>query len=398
MKKQQIKRCLGVSLSVMMMAGLLSACGGNAAGGTQSESEGQSAGTAQSETEIQPEMETDPAGGDESKSIVLIAKAYQNPYYQVLFQGAEDAGKEYGFTVSTNGPDAESNVPMQVDQVTAAVNQKPTAIGLAACDPAALQEILTTAKDNGVSVIGFDSGVPDDASGAVVATAATDNYNAGAVVAEKLFENEDFQDKLSTGTAENPVNVGILAQDTTSGSIVIRVNGFVDKLTQLMETVDGFEDCVEVSGQTIWNQAAAQKPKAILSITVPPTTTQADIQTAATSMLQTPNLIAAFPANLGTVDGFLSATSDGTDLDRETGKYKDLIVVGFDAGKGQKDAIAKGYFLGAGTQDPYTMGYETVRLAAEIAEGKTPSDVDTGTVWYTSENMDDAGISELLYD
>lgn len=132
------------------------------------------------------------AGGGEKK-IVIISKSYQNQFYQASFKGAEDAAKELGVSLTTNGPDAESNVAQQVEQLAAAINQKPAAVILAASDPNAVQDTLATAKTNGIPVIGFDSGVPGDKSGAVVATAATDNTTAGANVATNLAADKGFQ-------------------------------------------------------------------------------------------------------------------------------------------------------------------------------------------------------------
>lgn len=76
------------------------------------------------------------------------------------------------------------------------INQQPSAIALAACAPNAVQDNLAQAKSRGVPVIGFDSGVPGDKSGAVVATETTDNSKAGANVATDLIKNKDAQTKL----------------------------------------------------------------------------------------------------------------------------------------------------------------------------------------------------------
>ncbi len=337
------------------------------------------------------------AAEEDLKEIIMISKSYQNMFYQAAFKGAQDAGAELGYEIVTMGPDNESNITQQVEQIASAVNQEPDAILLAAIDTASAFDALSKAKDMGIPVIGFDSGVPDDESGAVVATSATDNTAAGAFVAEQLFADPTFQERMSEGTEENPTVVGILAQDSTSGSIVLRVNGFVEKMTELLQTLPEMEGAVEVSGQTLWNMESENPAKITLAITVPPSTTQADIQTAATQML-TNEMVAVFAANQGAVDGLLGATADGTDLDRESGKYKDLIVVGFDAGAGQKAAVSTGAFFGSVTQDPYNMGYQAVQMVADIAEGGTPADIDTGAKWYNAENINDEDISILLYD
>ena len=101
------------------------------------------------------------------KAIIVISKSYQNQFYQAAFKGAEKAAADLGVHLTTNGPDAESNVSQQVEQVAAAINQKPDAIVLAACDPKSLEEALGKAKAAGIPVIGFDSGVPGDPTGAV---------------------------------------------------------------------------------------------------------------------------------------------------------------------------------------------------------------------------------------
>ena len=147
-----------------------------------------------------------------------------------------------------------------------------------------------------------------------------------------------------------------------------------------------------------WTRPSASPAKAKIVVTVPPTTSQADIQSAAASILGTGGLVAMFAANQDGVNGVISATNDATDLDRAGGKYKDLLVVGFDAGKSQKDAVRSGAFLGSVTQDPYQMGYQVVELVVKAAKGEAVADVDTGSHWYDASNLDNEDISILLYD
>ena len=338
------------------------------------------------------------ATAEETPKIILIAKSFQNMFYQASFKGSDDAGAEFGYEVVNQGPDQETNVSGQVEMIAAAVNQNPAAIILASIETEACFDVLTRAKDQGIPVIGFDSGVPGDQSGAVVATSATDNTTAGAFVAENLFANADFQAKMSEATEDNKLVVGVLAQDSISGSIVQRVTGFVDKIVELLETLPGMEGAVEVTGQNVWNKESANPAKITVSIAVPPSATNADVQTAAAQQLNTENMVALFASNQTAVDGLLGATADGTELDRETGRYKDLMVVGFDAGAGQKKAVAAGLFLGSVTQDPYNMGYQAVRIAHDILNGETPEDVDTGCKWYDASNIEDEDIAILLYD
>lgn len=342
------------------------------------------------------ESQANTTGGN--KKIVVISKSYNNQFYQAAFKGAFDAAAAFGVEVTTNGPDAESNVSQQVEQVAAAINQKPDAIVLAACDPSSLEETLTKAKSAGIPVIGFDSGVPGDTTGAVVATAATDNGKAGANVATNLAEDAAFIEAVKKGTEENPTVIGILAQDATSGSIKLRVDGFIEELKSKLEAIDGMAGAVDVSGQAIWTIPSTNKAKIKIVVTVPPSTSAGDIQSAANTIFSTDNLVAVFAANQDAVNGVISATNDATDLDKTNGKYKDIFVVGFDAGKTQKEAIKNKQFLGSVTQDPYQMGYNAIEIAIKASDGESVSDVDTGSKWYNSENMDNEDIAILLYD
>ena len=335
---------------------------------------------------------------DENKNIIIISKSYQNQFYQAAFQGAKDAAVDLGVNLTTNGPDAESNVSQQVEQVAAALNQQPDAIVLAACDPTALEETLTKAKDAGVPVIGFDSGIPGDTTGAVVATAATDNKKAGANVATNMIADENFQKAILKGTKDKPTVIGVLAQDATSGSIVQRIDGFVAEMVSGLEKLDGLKGSVDVSGQEKWTIPSKEDAKVKIVVTVPPTTSQADIQAAANTIFMTDNLVGVFAANQDAVNGVISATNDATDLDKSTGKFKDVFVAGFDAGSTQKEAVSNAQFLGSVTQDPYQMGYQAIKLAVEAADGKSVADVDTGSKWYNKDNIKDKEIAILLYD
>ena len=263
---------------------------------------------------------------------------------------------------------------------------------------AAFKETLTSAKDAGIPVIGFDSGVPGDTTGAVLATAATDNGNAGANVAKNLIDNADFQAAVLKGTEDAPAVVGILAQDATSGSIVQRVDGFIDEAVKDLEALDGLAGAVDVSGQEKWTKPSANAAKVKIVVTVPPSSSAADIQSASNTIFSTDNLVAVFAANQDAVNGVISATNDGTDLDKTSGKYKDIFVVGFDSGTSQREAVKAGQFLGSVTQDPYQMGYQAVTLAVKAARGESVEDVDTGSKWYNAENIDSDDISVLLYD
>jgi ribose transport system substrate-binding protein len=210
-----------------------------------------------------------------------------------------------------------------------------------------------------------------------------------------MMKNETFKAKLSAATPDNPVVVGVLAQDATSTSQIDRAAGFIAKMKALAEQT--FPGAVAVTGHSIHEIASEKKPAVIIRVAVPPTTDSTDLKNAAQSLLNEKNLIGEFNTNEGGVVGFLAATNDATDL-AKGGRYEGLVVAGFDAGATQKNAVRQGWFLGSVTQDPFQIGYKAVDLAVKAAKGETVADVDTGAKWYTSENMDQPDIAQLLYD
>lgn len=343
-----------------------------------------------------PEAETTVDEPEEEKTIIMISKVYQNPWYQVAYDGAIAAGEEYGFKVVTQGPNSSSDIQQQVELINAAVNQKPYALLLAAISPDSIADALAKAEENGVHVIAFDGALPGFDN--VLATIATDNEAAGALAADKLFEDEGFVEAVMKGTTAEPVVIGALAEDGTSSTLIQRMAGFVDQMVKNLETLEGFEGAVEVTGQTQWLKPSDNDPKVKIITSVPPTAGAADLQAIANAMFLEDNLLAIYACNNGTVDGVLSATNDGADLNPDNGKYKDIYVVGFDAGTNLKEAVRSGAFFGAITQDPYYIGYNAVKAVYDLSQGKSVSDDYPSARWYDSENMDDPDIARLLYD
>ncbi len=400
------KKVLSMILAIAMTAVLLAGCGGagNAGGSGDSGDSGgaggaDGSGSSADVNDVQTESAIQSPGDDSDiMHIRVIAKSVNSAFYQEAFAGAADAAEDVGVQVTFNGPDIESDIAGQVEMVREAVEAKPGAIILAACDTDSLKETLTSAKDAGIPVIGFDSGVPGDSTGAVLATAATDNAKAGANAAKNMIEDEDFRAEISLGTEENPYVLAVLAQDVTSGSIVTRVDGFVQEAIKDLEAIKDFAGAVEVSGHERWAQASGKPAKVKIVVTAPPTSAENDILDAAKTIFETENLAGIFASNEAAVKGVLEASDGGKDLEKTGGKYKDVYVVGFDSGAAQREAVASGLFMGSVTQEAYQMGYQSVILAVKAAQNQSVADVDTGSKWYNAENIDDRDIAIYLYD
>ena len=329
---------------------------------------------------------------DEKMYIPVMAKGFQHQFWQAVAAGAAAAAEDYDVEIYFDGPASETEISAQVDMVKKELAKNPKALALAALSTDAVTEILEECAEKNIPVIGFDSGVPGDTTGAVKATACTNNEAAAALAAEKFGENEDLVAAMQAATPENPVVIGCLSQDAVSASVVGRTTGFVNKMAEVAAQYG----TVSIEGHTLWEKKV-DNASIIIKVEISATTEATAVQTAANALLNTAGLKAIFCSNEGAVTGFLSAVSDGEDL-AEGGKYDGLLVAGFDAGAAQKNAVRQGWFYGSVTQDPYMIGYYAVELAVKAAKGEEVSDVDTGAQWYNAENIDDEMISMLVYD
>src|SRR5665648_356673 len=118
------------------------------------------------------------AGDTQTYHFEIVSKGFQSTYWQAVFKGStaelkalnDKAGYEK-YTMNFVGPDSESDIAVQVQEFTSAMNAKPAAIGLAALDVNSLLDQIKTAQTAGIPIIGFDSGVPAAPAGAVLANA-----------------------------------------------------------------------------------------------------------------------------------------------------------------------------------------------------------------------------------
>ena len=324
----------------------------------------------------------------------IIVKSYQSSYWQAAVKGIDQEKEALGVTANSNGPNAESDIADQVQMLNDAINKKPDGIGLAACDQEAVLDALQAAKDAGIPVVLFDSGVPDAPEGSVYSTIATDNYGAGATAAENLYAA--LKDKIAA--ADGVVRIGEVNQEATSESITSRGLGFIDKFAELA-TADGHT--VAVTGNEYYVSNAKEagdeaSANVIIDVAVPAQTTVELCATEASNLLNKEDLIGIFGSNQVAAEGILTANGNLNVLgsDPET----TILAAGFDAGSTIKAAVKDGTMYGAVTQSPLAMGITTVDVLTQIANGEEVSDVPTEGYWYNVDNMDSDEIAPNLYD
>ncbi len=331
--------------------------------------------------------------------IAVVSKGEQHDFWQQVKLGAQKAAKDYGADITFEGPPSESDVQIQVEMLNNAMAKNPVAIALAALNTTAVVDQLQQCLDNKIPVIGFDSGVPNAPKGSIYANASTDNFNAAGLGAKKMFEV--IKDKIAAATADKPATIVVMNQDASGESLLSRGKGFRDTMIDLIiKNTSLTADDIAVTGNPAYidPKNPTKGNKVFIDMVVPASAAATDATASASAVLnkvQDENILGVFCSNEATVKGLLAATNDGEDLGFN---YKDLVVVGFDAGAGQKNAVRQGYFLGSITQDPFQIGYKAVELAYKAYKGEKVADVDTGAKFYTSKNMDDADIKGLLYD
>ena len=293
-----------------------------------------------------------PAVAQDKMYVPLISKGFQHQFWQAVKSGADKAAGELGVDVTFEGPDNETQVDKQIDMLAAALAKKPAAIGFAALDSQAAIPLLQQAKDAGIPVIAFDSGVDSDIP---LATAATDNVAAAALAADKMAE-------LIGGSGK----VAVVAHDQTSRTGVDRRDGFVNEMKEKHPEIEIV--AIEYGGGD--HLKSTEITKAILTAN--------------------PDIKGIFGTNEGSAIGVVNGV-------RESGAK--VVIVGYDSGKAQTDAIREGLMAGAITQNPVGIGYETVKAAVAAAKGETvPATIDTGFYWYDATNIDSPEIAAVLYD
>lgn len=337
------------------------------------------------------------AGGNQKLHFEIVSKGFQSTYWQAVYKGStaelkalnDKAGYEK-YSMNFVGPDSESDVAVQVQEFTSALNAKPNAIGLAALDTNALLDSIKSAQGNKIPIIGFDSGVPKAPEGSVLANASTDNYAAGKTAADGMYDK--IKDKI-----KGKVRIGEVNQDATSESITNRGLGFLDEMIAKL-TADGKK--VFVTGNQKYTggckgvNGTKDNADVIIEVRVPAQTTTELCATEAGVILNEADTIAIFGSNQVAAEGVITAN----ETLQVCGEGKKITAVGFDSGKVLKAAIKAGTMYGSVTQAPVKIGAVLIDLLAASADGQSVKNTDTGCAFYTKDNIDKTEISQNLYD
>jgi len=291
--------------------------------------------------------------GDGTKTIYLVSKGFQHRFWQAVKEGAEQAGEELGYKVNFVGPQDETKVTEQTDQLKSALDSGPAAIGFAALDSKAAADLLKEIHDKGIPVVAFDSGVESDIP---VTTVQTDNKKAAEEAAKHMIE-------LLKGKKGS---VGMVCHDSTSTTGKQRCEGFKEY----------FKANAPADLKLLDEQIAGEVTKAA--------------DTSLSIIQANSDIVGMYGSNEAAASGIVQGVA-------ESGK--DVTVVGFDSGKTQIDAIKAGTEAGAVTQSPVKIGYYTVKAAVAALNGaELPKTINSGFAWYDKTNIDSDEIKANLYE
>lgn len=295
---------------------------------------------------------SDSAEGGGKPRIAIVAKGFQQQFWQSVKKGAEQEAAKEGAAITFIGPPTEADVEAQTTMLANALAREPDALGFAALDSKASAPLLEQAKSKNIPVIAFDSGVESDIP---VTTAATDNKAAAAEAAKRMSA-------LLGGKGK----VAMVVHDQASGSGIDRRDGFVQWMKKnapgikLLRPQYGGGDQIK----------SADITKSFIAAN--------------------PDLDGIYGSNEGSAIGIINGVKES--------HKKGIKIVGFDSGQAQIDAITSGVQVGAVTQNPKGIGRELVKAAMKSIHGKSvPKSINTGFYWYDKRNMGDKKIQAALY-
>ncbi|MEM5421979.1 ABC transporter substrate-binding protein [Paraburkholderia sp. BR14263] len=292
------------------------------------------------------------AGGE----IAVIVKTVNSNYWQNVQKGANAALAETkGYTMTFQGPAAESDIADEVNMVENAVNRHVAGIVLAPSDPDALVPAIKKAWEAHIPVVLIDSAISDSGKPYYQSFLSTDNEKAGELCAQALIARVGQTGKIA-----------VMSYVPGAGSEVGRVGGFRRYI------------------------AAHSK----LQI-VGPYYSQSQM---ATALNQTTDVLSANP-DLKGIFGANEPTAVGMGRAlKQAGKAGKLVAVGFDGNEDLQGFVRDGTIQAIAVQGSWQMGSKGIQTVVGVIEHKPVAKlVDTGVVMVDKPNLDSQEAKNVLY-
>ncbi len=287
-------------------------------------------------------------------TLAVIPKGTTHEFWKSVHAGAVKASRELGVDIIWKGPPKEDDREEQIKVVEDFIARGVDGIVLAPLDNTALCNPVSEAVSEGIPVAIIDSGLDSDKK---VSFVATDNRKGGCLAAKRLGD-------LLGGKGR----VVMLRYQEGSASTMARERGFMETVTS---DFPGFELISHNQYGGATTESAMQKAENLLN--------------------RFPEIDGIFCPNESTTFGMLRALQNA-------GRAGKIKFVGFDSSDKLAAALRQGELHGLVLQNPFRMGELGVKVLVRHIRGeKVEKRVDTGVTVATAENMDDAGIKDLLF-
>ncbi len=304
---------------------VLSACSSNKTNSSSSSSPS-------SEESASPVASADDQGKTDKKlKIAVVPKLIGIPYFNASETGALQAGTDLGVEVIYTGP-TQADAAQQVKVIEDLISRKVDVIAVAPNDPASLTPVLKKAKEQGIIIMDWDT--PADPSVVELSVQQIDNEVFGRTITDKLVE------KMGSDTGEYAI--------VTGGLSAANLNNWIDwAQKQATEKYPGLKLVTDKVASDEKQQVAYQK---------------------------TLDLLKAYPNLKGIMAFSTVAPLGAAQAVKEKGLEGKVAVVGTALPTDSKPYLVDGSLSSALLWDPGALGYLTVALAKDLAEGKMPAD------------------------
>ncbi len=294
-----------------------------------------------------------PASAEDT--VAVIVKATTSEYWQWVFKGAEEAGRQLGVKVDKLGT-PKDDAAGQIAVLENAAGSKPAAIVISPTIFEALGDPIAAVTAAGIPVIVIDSGAKTDQYASFL---TTNNEAGGKAAAEAMAACV----KERTGKAAG--KVGYLTAMAGHESLDSRDRGFVEGLKAYPD--------ITLVGNRVGNNEEAEGM-----------TLTADMLT------KDPDLVGLF------ADNAQMGTGAGASIAEQKLGAK-FCLVAFDSDAGELEHLKDGSIYALIVQDPYMMGFAGVWYGYAAAHGvRLPKTIDTGVGTVTKATMNDPALAGLL--
>lgn len=363
--------------------------------------------------------------------ISVIGRAGGTPYWDEVKKGveqaAEDLNESLGYSgddkikVVYNAPDENDNIDEMVNILDEELARYPDVIAVSSIDESASEVQFDLATANGIPIVAFDSG---NSYQGIQCICRTDNKEAAKTGVKKLCEaigdsgeialllndsvSENGKEREASVTEEikaNHPDVSVVETIYVEELDQLKRKAAAEQLGMSAEDLAAAEagEKTDDAAQTTGTANGSGTDTATKDGATAPTVAEKfeEVKSAADKM-SNEEAAAYYLKKHPELKGIFALNETSTQLGiqvlDELDNSDEIQIVGFDAGKEQVKALEDGKLDGLVVQNPFGMGYAAVIASARtVLEIGNEAEVNTGYVWVTAENMDDADIKPLVY-